>query len=296
MECNFIPKKDALQNTDWRKPEVDKKDVKKLILIGLAAAMFVVVFIPWFCLGLEADTIGSVKLRAFGFHTWYGIAAAVLALVAAAGVLYKHLSLTFCSAILAVLVGFYAVNDYPTCRLSVSLSGELEEASEIVASASAVKAPNYYDYGDDEWDEYEEAMEKYSKEMEKYEKQLEKLDINRSAMQVIEGVNQLNELPSYKVPGQFVEAAALLVECVDQGFLYEALEKAGIDKEIEKEIGGFDIINNRLGSVLYLIFAIFAAALSYMIISGCNLCCCKKKECAAPAAPAESADTTVVNE
>lgn len=248
MESKFIPKADALKNTDWRKPEVDKKDVKKLVLLGLAVAMLAVVFIPWFCLGVKAGDIGAVKLRAFGFQTWYGILAGVLALVAVVGALYKHYSLTLCSAVIAVLLGFYAVNQYPDCRLSVSVSDmALEYGGEEVAMA----------------------MEIY------------------------------DDLPNIKIPGKLIEAAELLVDFVDQKFLYDLLDKVGVYDQIEEEIGGFKILNHRLGAVLYIIFSFLAAVLSYIMIAGCNCCFKKKEACPAPApAPTaeETSETTVVNE
>lgn len=246
MESKFIPKTDALKNTDWRKPEVDKKDVKKLVLLGLAVAMLAVVFIPWFCLGVKAGDFGAVKLRAFGFQTWYGILAGLLALVAVAGALYRHYSLTLCSSVIAVLVGFYALNQYPDCRLSVKVSDMVME------------------YGGDE---------------------------------VAEAVKMYDELPNFKVPGKLVEAAELMVDLVDQRFVYKAMEEFGVEGYMDAA-GGVKILNHRLGAVLYLVFSVLAAALSYVLITGC--CCCGKKKaaCPAPEAPvaAESSETTVVNE
>lgn len=287
MESKFIPKTDALKNTDWRKPEVDKKDVKKLVLLGLAVAMLAVVFIPWFCLGVKAGDFGAVKLRAFGFQTWYGILAGLLALVAVAGALYRHYSLTLCSSVIAVLVGFYALNQYPDCRLSVSTGDMVENASKALKQLDDIEEPVRWDY--DEWDLYQEDLQKYEDMMRQY-------DRYGDLAEAAPAVAMFNELPNIKVPGQLVEAAAVMVDLVDQRFVYEALEMAGVERELDNY--GVKILNHRLGAVLYLVFSVLAAALSYVLITGC--CCCGKKKaaCPAPEAPAaaESSETTVVNE
>lgn len=88
MESKFIPNPDALKSTNWRKPEIDKQNSRNLILLIVSIGLLAVVFIPWFCIGIDIETLGSVKLRAFGFQTWYGIVGAVAALVAVIGIIH----------------------------------------------------------------------------------------------------------------------------------------------------------------------------------------------------------------
>lgn len=239
MESNFIPKMDALKSTDWRNPELDKKDVKKILLLVLGIAMLAVVFIPWFCLGVKAGDFGAVKLRAFGFDTWYGIVAAVLAIAAIIGALYKHFALTLCSAVMGMLLSFFAFNDYPTSRLNIKLASEVEDYLDMASSMGMMG-----DYDDYDYDDFD--------------------DMEGVAM----AVNMYRDLPSFKLPGQIVELVAVGFDLVDQRFVYKAMKKAGIDKEMLEEVGGVRILNHRLGAVLYLVFSILTAVMAYLIISG----------------------------
>lgn len=254
MESKFIPQVDALKNTDWRKPEVDKNDKKKLLLLVFCVAMFAVVFIPWFCLGVKVDEVGSVKLRAFGFQTWYGVVAGVVALVGVLGALYKHYSLTLCSAVLGLLLSFFALTDYPTSRLAVNVDGEFEEGLELAKKGA-------------DFDDFEN---------------LGGVDDPFTLLAMYD------ELPNFKVPGQLVEVAAVMFDLVDQRFVYKALEKVGF----EEQLGDTDvrILNNRLGAVLYLVFSAVVALLAYAAITGLSCCCCKKEACPAPVEEAPKAE------
>jgi hypothetical protein len=285
MESKFIPKMDALKSTDWRKPEIDKKDKKKIVLLVLCLAMFAVVFIPWFCLGVSAEELGSVKLRAFGFHTWYGIAGGILALIAAAGVLYRHYALTLCSSVLAMLIGFYAMNDYPTSRVSIELSDRMEDASASARKMKNLEYPERYNY--DDYEAYEAACERYYRAIEKYQR-------DAKMAKVAAAVEKIQELPSFKVPGQIVEFIAMGFDLVDQRFVGELLEKEGVDKEIKDKVGDFKIHNHRLGAILYLVFAFLTALMAYFAIVGCN--CRKAKVAPVEVKKQESSETVVLGE
>lgn len=230
--------------------------VKKLVLLVLCVAMFAVVFIPWLSLGIDVEKIGSLKLRAFGFHTWYGIVAAVVAIVAAGGVLCKRYILSLCASILAFVIGFFALSDYPSSRVYVELSDEFET---LVESRSNPRL-HTSDYYDDYYDDYNSR----NNQLESY------------LGQVTEPIAIYNTLPAFKVPGQIVELISVAVDLVDQGFVYEALEKSGANMEIISEVGEVEVINHRLGAILYLIFAALATLLSGLAFSSS----CKKETCA----------------
>ena len=301
MESKFIPKMDALKSINWRKPEFDKSDVKKIVLLLLGLALLAVVFIPWYSVGVESEDVGFIKLRAFGFHTCYGIIAAIVALIAIAGVLYKQFAVTFLSSIAALAIGIYGVNDYPTMRLSVGMNEDLEPAAEIIKQLDELKYPEHPDYDNySSYDEYCEARDFYYRAVDSYERkyyELEsKLDKYPDVYKLrpfISMVSELEELPTLKVPGEFVQAAMVFYDLYDQDFVEEFLDKTGLDKKIkraEKRIkdvcGDYDIIYHRWGAILYLVFAVLAAVMSYVVIAGC---CCKKKACETvePEAPAD---------
>jgi hypothetical protein len=206
--------------------------------------MLAVVFIPWFCLGVDVESIGSVKLRAFGFQVWYGIVAGVVALVAVAGVLYKHYSLTLCSSVLALLISFFALSDYPSSRLYLNVADEFESVLREESRHNQEYYGEYYSSDEDE---------------------------------ILQAINMYDNVANIKVPGQIVEMVAIAVDIVDQKFVYDILEVSGLDRKLQKEVGDVNILNHRLGAILYLVFAALAAILSYIAITGCS---CGKKECA----------------
>lgn len=236
MNKNLVPDSEALLNTDFRNPQIDKSNKKSVLLLILAVAMFAVVFIPWFCIGVEVEDVASIKLRAFGFQTLLGIVGGVVALVAVAGVVYRHYAVTFWASLAAIVLGLFAVNDYPTSRLI------LDSENKRVAE-------------------------------------------------------EMDEIPTLKVPGQVVELAAVAVEFVDQKAIAEILEKSGVADRLPGDLDDIDIINHRLGAVLYLIFSALAALLSYMVATGA--CCCKKNAfvpaaSAAPEIPADNSEETKI--
>lgn len=247
METKFIPDSDSLKNTDWKNPSFEKNNSKSILLLLLCIGMLAVVFIPWFCLGVDVESVGSVKLRAFGFQTWYGIVAGVVALVAIVGVLYKHYSLTLCSSVLALLISFFALSDYPSSRLSVNVADEFEAR----LREEARHEREYYD------DYYE--------------------DFYYSSNVALQAINMYDDVAEIKVPGQIVELVSIAFDIVDQKFLYDILDVSGFDRELQKKVGDVDILNHRLGAILYLAFAALAAIFSYIAIAGCG---CGKKECA----------------
>jgi len=150
MSSKFLPDSEALKKTDFRNPSFDKSNKKSVLLLLLSVAMLVVVFIPWFCVGVEVEDVASVKLRAFGFQTWYGIVGGVLALIALAGALYRHLSLSFCASLAAVLVGIYALNTYPAARLVYDIDGDIKKDLKSKVTDNDRRSRDYYDdYYDD---------------------------------------------------------------------------------------------------------------------------------------------------
>ena len=128
MSKKFIPDSSALMQTDWKKPTVDVKDIKSVVLLGFIAVAAVAVFLPWLSVGASLEDYGTLKLRAFGFGTWYGIVGLFAALIAIAGVLYKHYSLTFCASLAAVVMGIIGLNAHPDANLSVSFDSPAIEA------------------------------------------------------------------------------------------------------------------------------------------------------------------------
>lgn len=130
MNSKFKTDFDALKSTDWKKPEINFKNPLTIVLLGLLLTMTIVVFIPWFCVGVKADVAGiegAIKLRAFGFNTWYGIIGLLAAVAAAAGVIYKHLPVTFWSSAVAVVMSIIALNSYPESKLVVSVDKDTKK-------------------------------------------------------------------------------------------------------------------------------------------------------------------------
>ena len=246
METKFIPDSDSLKNTDWKNPSFEKNNSKSILLLLLCIGMLAVVFIPWFCLGVEVESIGSVKLCAFGFQTWYGIVAGVVALVAIVGVLYKHYSLTLCSSVLALLISFFALSDYPSSRLSVNVADEFE-------AQLREEVRHDREYYEDYYGDYYHSDEE----------------------NILKAINMYDDVAKIKVPGQIVEMVSIAFEIVDLKFVYDILDVSGADRELQKEVGDVNILNHRLGAILYLAFAALAAIFSYIAIAGCG---CRKKE------------------
>lgn len=230
MDSKFIPNSESLSKTDFRKPQFDKTDKKNVLLMAVCIVMLAVVFLPWFCIGLEVEDIGSFKLRSFGFDSWYGIVGGVLALVSVAGVLYKHYAVTLWSSVAAILISFIALNVYPTSRVTIDFDKKAErQLKEIVKD---YERGDYYEY------QREEAI-------------------------YAQAIKSIMDLPSIKVPGPIVAGCALLVECVDQKAVYEFLEE-NVDDDITDRL---DIINHRWGNIVFMIMAALGALLSYLVIA-----------------------------
>ena len=128
MYKKFIPDSSSLRQTDWKKPHVELKNVKTVLLLGFVLVALVAVFIPWLSVGASWEGYGALKLRAFGIGTWYGIVGLFAALIAIAGVIYKHYSLTFCASLAAVVMGIIGLNAHPDAKLSVSFDSPTMEA------------------------------------------------------------------------------------------------------------------------------------------------------------------------
>lgn len=249
MSSKFLPDSEALKKTDFRNPSFDKSNKKSVLLLLLSVAMLVVVFIPWFCVGVEVEEVASVKLRAFGFQTWYGIVGGVLALIALAGALYRHLSLSFCASVAAVLVGIYALNTYPAARLVVDMDGDIKKGlKSMVSSDNDRRSRDYYD------DDYYDDDYYYESEASSGQKAVAKLLL------------ALEDGPKFKVPAVMVQGVAMLVETIDQNAVYELIEDNGGKEALDN----IDIINHRLGAILYLIFAALAAVIAYLLITRPN--------------------------
>jgi len=226
MSSKFIPNSEDLMKTDFRNPRIDKTNKKHVFLLLACVAMLGMIFLPWFRVGVEISSStngmgGSIMLRTFGFQAWYGIVAGVLALIAIIGVLYRHIALSMWASIVAVAIGVFALNTYPSSRLVIDLN-----------------------------DKAEKFMTANNEELKK-----------------------VMDLPNFQVPGIVSQAVAVVVETVDQDFVYEAIEEFAGDtgKEVLKTV---DVINDRWGAVLYLVFAALAAVLSYLAIYSGN----KKEE------------------
>lgn len=244
MDAKFIPSSESLKKTDFRKPQLDKSDKKNVLLFLSSLAMLVVVFIPWFCIGIEIEDIGSFKLKSFGFDSWCGIVGGVLALVSIAGVLYKHYALTMWSSLAAVVISLFAFNIYPDSRVNIDLDNKVERALK-----DNVKAyENRYDY--DRYDRYDryDSYESYP---------------DKSEVMAAKAILTITDLPTIKIPGQLVEYAALAIECIDQDAVYELIEK-NADKDMAEDI---DFINHRLGNILFMVFAVLGTVLAYIMIA-----------------------------
>lgn len=136
MDLNaLLPDFNAIGKTDWSKPEVkfDTKDVPGLAAIGGAALMLIFVFLPWCTVSWFGISESSL-----GITTWYGILGFIMALVAVAGVLYKHYSLTFCAAVVGVIFGIIGMIIVPD-----SSSAEVEMAEALGMEISHIGAILY---------------------------------------------------------------------------------------------------------------------------------------------------------
>lgn len=130
----LLPDFNAIGKTDWAKPQVDTKNTMSLVALVGAALMIVFVFLPWATLSAEGESINRL-----GITTWYGIFGLLFALVACAGVLYKHYSLTFCAAVFGVVFGIIGGCVVPSFTVDgVTVSGDLIKAGlEMAEAASA---------------------------------------------------------------------------------------------------------------------------------------------------------------
>ncbi len=130
----FLPDFEAIKKTDWAKPEVDTKDTMNLVMLGGAALMVIFTFLSW-CSFKE----GAISCSKMGLATWYGIFAFLCALVAVAGVLYKHTTLTLCAAALGLVFGLLGVVMVPSISVGpLTMSGsdikELAKATGVTIS------------------------------------------------------------------------------------------------------------------------------------------------------------------
>ena len=236
MDKKFIPCTENLRQTDFTKPNVETKDKRNIFLFLAAAAMLVVVFIPWFCIGFEIEDLGEFKLRSYGFDSWYGIVGGVLALVAVAGVLYKHIALTMWSSLIAMIIGLFAMNTYPTSRLVIDLDAKVEkEMKNTVKEYDREPDEDYYHYR-----EYDSSRPSASK-----------ANTARTILQIAD--------MDLKVPGSIVQIASVAVDILDQDEIFELLDKNS-NEDIE-------IVNHRLGNILFLVFAALGTLMSYLILA-----------------------------
>ena len=213
MKKSLVPNLEELIKTDWKKPAVDLKDVKSIILLAFAVISLIVVFIPWHSVGIGVEDAGVVKLRAFGFSTWYGIVGLFAALVSIAGVLYKHYSLTFCASLVAVIMGVVGMNAYPDSKLVIGFDDQ-------------------------------EAEKQFEKEMNEV---------------------GLGSSPSIEFPGPVVALVSMAIDFVDQDVFME-VAKENVPELSHFPFENIDFISNRAGALIFLIFSILSALLSYTLL------------------------------
>lgn len=138
MDFNkLLPDFNAIGKTDWAKPQVDTKDIMGLVALVGAALMLIFVFLPWCTMSAEGESVSRL-----GITTWYGIFGLLFALVACAGVLYKHYAVTLWAAVLGVIFGIIGWCVIPSFTVDgVTVTGDqIKAALEMAKLASAFGA------------------------------------------------------------------------------------------------------------------------------------------------------------
>lgn len=129
----LLPDFEAIKKTDWKKPQVDTKDTKKLAMLVCAGLMLVFVFFAW--LKLTANTgVITYEGSKMGIATWYGFFAFLCALAAVAGCVYNHTTLTFCAAVLGILFALIGLMSFPEVTMTAVYRGQTD--TEVVSSAA----------------------------------------------------------------------------------------------------------------------------------------------------------------
>ena len=110
--------------------------------------MVILVFVPW--ISLEAAHSGYVcSGSTLGIGTWYGVFAFIMALLAVAGVLYNHISVTFCAAVLGFVFGVIGISSFPevevvtTSPFGLSQAHVVKNAAEWDAATLGIAMSSY---------------------------------------------------------------------------------------------------------------------------------------------------------
>lgn len=121
----LLPDFEAIKKTDWKKPQVDTKNTKKLAMLICAGLMLVFVFFAWLKLSCSSGNITWEGAK-MGIATWYGFFAFLCAVVAVAGCVYNHTTLTFCAAVLGILFALIGLMSFPEITISCTYNGKTE--------------------------------------------------------------------------------------------------------------------------------------------------------------------------
>ena len=124
---NLKPDFGAISQTQWGKPQFDKKNPVALAGTIAAALMLIFLFFSWFTISKNGASAGRL-----GISLWYGWFGLVGALAAIVGNLYNQKPLAFCGGALGVIMGAFGWFITP----SVSIAG-------TTLSASAIKSAGY---------------------------------------------------------------------------------------------------------------------------------------------------------
>ena len=129
----LLPDFEAIKKTDWKKPQVDTKNTKKLAMLVCAGLMLVFVFFAWLKLTANNGVV-TYEGAKMGIATWYGFFAFLCAVVAVAGCVYNHTTLTFCAAVLGILFALIGLMSFPEITVSATYRGQTD--TEVIKDAN----------------------------------------------------------------------------------------------------------------------------------------------------------------
>ena len=127
MEQDFTKTTDQQSEPTTKQVSAKKCNLSFIILLILALLVVGSVFLPWRDLYVSIDDELTCGLRAFGFATMAGIVGIVTGLGTVVAVLYKKYHYALLGALASVIVGLFAINSHPDCKLyDVNMPEHLE--------------------------------------------------------------------------------------------------------------------------------------------------------------------------
>lgn len=143
----LIPNINAIRNTDWTKPQFDKRNVLVYpIFFAILLALISLLF-KWFKIEISGYDDDPIEASRRGITLWYALLGVFLIVVAGVSTLYNHNSIALWCSVICFFIAIYAIFAWPTARLVVDDYYNLIDRKEILSLMENARGFIWYDQG-----------------------------------------------------------------------------------------------------------------------------------------------------